>query len=131
MGFNPLDLIFGAADKVVDVLKGTGIIKDPEAEAKVRQVVSETYVREMQAATEFMKADVSEGTPGWALGFRAIVRPGITFTYHGVMMWALLMLLWGKTTVQLPSWVVTSYQAILAFWFGERLLLGVSGKKDK
>ena len=117
------------AGKAVGLLKDSGIVKTPEDEAKAQTLLSDIYVKELEAQAEFMKADVSEATPAWSLGIRAVVRPMVTLSLHFVAMWYIVDLMLGKTSIVLPQFFQTAYWVVLGFWFGERLLLGVTGKK--
>ena len=118
------------AGKAVGLLKESGIVKTPEDEAKAQALLADVYAKELEAQAEFMRADVSEKTPSWAMGFRAIVRPFVTISMHFIVLWYVVALMLGKTALQLPSFFQSAYWCVLGFWFGERLLTGVMGKKS-
>ena len=122
--------ILKVAGKAVGLLKETGIVKSPEDEAKAQAILADIYAKELEAQAEFMRADVQEQTPPWALGFRAIVRPFVTLSMHLIVLWYVVAHFLGKATVVLPEFFQTAYWVVLGFWFGERLLMGMSGKKS-
>ena len=121
--------ILKVAGKAVGLLKDAGIVKTPEDEAKAQALLADIYAKELEAQAEFMRADVQEQTPPWALGFRAIVRPFVTLSMHVIVLWYVVSNFMGKSTLPLPDFFQKAYWVVLGFWFGERLLMGMSGKK--
>ena len=127
MAFAPWDIIFGAADKVVDVLKGTGIIKTPEDQAKVKETISNIYIKEMQANTDFFKADQTAQDPAWAAGLRASVRPIVTYLFVLMYLYNKIAMMRGWSAVPFDAWDKGLLGTVVGFYFGSRVIEKMTG----
>jgi len=109
------------AGKAVGLLKDAGIVKSPEDEAKAQALISDIYIKELQAQTEFFKADQTAQDPAWVAGLRASVRPIITFMVVGLWFWNKMAFMYGKTQFKFDQWDMALLGTVITFYFGGRM----------
>lgn len=120
--------ILGAAGKAVGILKKAKIIKDPESEAKVLAVLQDVYAKELESLSTFMQADVNDKTPAWVMGYRAMVRPTITYGLFGMYLYSKLAIINDWSQIELNQWDMALIGGVFAFWFGDRTIKRLKGQ---
>jgi len=122
MGFNPISLLTGGlVDTVVGGLKGLGIIKDPEAELKAKQLMQSQLAQQQTFFLDYFTATVGKNEPWYSPS--KLFRPLCSFTLVVFYVYARV------TGVEFTTTDQTLLFGVIGFWFGGRTLEKLVGKQ--
>jgi len=121
MGFNPISLLTGGViDSVVGILKSTGIIKDPETELKVQQVLDAQIKQNQSFFLEYFTSTIGKDEPWYSPS--KLFRPLCSFA---IVVFYIVARIKG---VAFTGTDETILFGVVGFWFGGRTLEKLVGK---
>jgi len=109
-----LPLLAAIAGPIVDVLKGTGIIKDPEMEIKAREVITKQLEGQQQFFLDYFTATVSKDEPWYSPS--KLFRPLCSFA---IVTFYVIARFKGIVFTGVDEAVLFG---VVGFWFGGRTI---------
>ena len=110
----------GLVDSIVTILKGVGILKDPEQEHKARELIAKQAEASNTFFLEYFKATIGENEPWYAPN--RLFRPLCSFFVVGFYCYCRL------NGVALEPTDQILIGGIVGFWFGGRTIEKLFGK---
>lgn len=121
MGFNPISLLTGGViDAVVGGLKGLGIIKDPETELKVQQLIDSQMKQNQDFFLEYFTATIGKDEPWYSPS--KLFRPLCSFA---IVVFYIAARIKGIVFTGTDEAVLFG---VVGFWFGGRTIEKLVGK---
>ncbi len=104
----------GLVSSIMDILKSTGIIKDLEAELKVKELIASQIGQQQNFFLEYFKATVGENEPWYSPS--KLFRPFCSFA---IIIFYIVARFNGITFTSTDTAIMF---AIIGFWFGGRTI---------
>jgi len=109
-----LPVLAALAGPIIDILKGTGVIKDPEAEAKAREAIIKQLEGQQQFFIDYFTATIGKDEPWYSPS--KLFRPLCSFA---IVIFYIIARFTGIEFLQVDQMILFG---VVGFWFGGRTI---------